>query len=249
MDEQLFVEYLLHFGLTRQEALVYQKLLQKGKQTGYEVAKEAGISRSNAYNSLAALVEKGAAYLVEESAKRYIPVQLEEFCENCIRRMKAEEEWMIQNLPESQPDEEGYITIEGEGNIRDKIKNLLASSKERVYLSCTLQCLSEFIVELKALAEQGRKVVVITDGAFCLDKGKVYVTEDKGRQIGLITDSRYVLSGEYGKGSMNTCLYSGQNNFVAVFKTALANEIQLIEIRRGDNKDEKRDICNKGTIG
>lgn len=135
MDEQLFAEYLLHFGLTRQEALIYQKLLLKGKQTGYEVAKEAGISRSNAYSSLAGLVEKGAAYLVEESAKRYIPVKLEEFCENCIRRMKAEEEWMVRNLPEGQVDEEGYITIEGGANIRDKVKNLITSAKERVYLS------------------------------------------------------------------------------------------------------------------
>lgn len=234
MDEQLFAGYLLHFGLTRQEALVYQKLLLKGKQTGYEVAKEAGISRSNAYSSLAGLVEKGAAYLVEESAKRYIPVRLEEFCENCIRRMKAEEEWMVRNLPEGQVDEEGYITIEGEANIRDKVKNLIASAKERVYLSCAVQVLGEFQNELKQLASEEKKVVIITDGPFGMDGVRVYLTEDKGKQIGLITDSKYVLSGEYGKGSMNTCLYSGQNNFVLVFKTALANEIKLIEICRGE---------------
>ena len=236
MDEQLFAGYLLHFGLTRQEALVYQKLLLKGKQTGYEVAKEAGISRSNAYSSLAGLVEKGAAYLVEESAKRYIPVRLEEFCENCIRRMKAEEEWMVRNLPEGQVDEEGYITIEGEANIRDKVKNLITSAKERVYLSCAVQVLGEFQNELKQLASEEKKVVIITDGPFGMDGARVYLTEDKGKQIGLITDSKYVLSGEYGKGSMNTCLYSGQNNFVMVFKTALANEIQLIEIRKGENQ-------------
>ena len=234
MDEQLFAGYLLHFGLTRQEALVYQKLLLKGKQTGYEVAKEAGISRSNAYSSLAGLVEKGAAYLVEESAKRYIPVRLEEFCENCIRRMKAEEEWMVRNLPEGQVDEEGYITIEGEANIRDKVKNLIVSAKERVYLSCAVQVLGEFQNELKQLASEEKKVVIITDGPFGMDGARVYLTEDKGKQIGLITDSKYVLSGEYGKGSMNTCLYSGQNNFVLVFKTALANEIKLIEICRGE---------------
>lgn len=234
MDEQLFAEYLLHFGLTRQEALIYQKLLLKGKQTGYEVAKEAGISRSNAYSSLAGLVEKGAAYLVEESAKRYIPVKLEEFCENCIRRMKAEEEWMVRNLPEGQVDEEGYITIEGGANIRDKVKNLITSAKERVYLSCTVQVLGEFRDELRQLADAGKKVVIITDGPYSMEDARIYLTEDKGRQIGLITDSKFVLSGEYGKGSMNTCLYSGQNNFVLVFKTALANEIKLIEICKGE---------------
>ena len=72
MEQNQYVEYLLHFGLTRQEALIYVELLVKGKQTGYEIAKETGISRSNVYSVLAALAEKGAAYVIEESAKRYI---------------------------------------------------------------------------------------------------------------------------------------------------------------------------------
>ena len=78
MEQNQYVEYLLHFGLTRQEALIYVELLVKGKQTGYEIAKETGISRSNVYSVLAALAEKGAAYVIEESAKRYIPVKVEE---------------------------------------------------------------------------------------------------------------------------------------------------------------------------
>ena len=45
----------------------------KAKTTGYEVAKQLGISRSNAYNSLASMTEKGAAYLVEEgTTKKYV---------------------------------------------------------------------------------------------------------------------------------------------------------------------------------
>ena len=42
MEQNQYVEYLLHFGLTRQEALIYVELLVKGKQTGYEIAKETG---------------------------------------------------------------------------------------------------------------------------------------------------------------------------------------------------------------
>ena len=92
MDERQFVDYLLHFGLTRQEAGVYERLLLKGRQTGYEAAKEAGISRSNAYSALAALTEKGAAYVMEDSARRYVPVPLKEFLENCLRRMEREKD-------------------------------------------------------------------------------------------------------------------------------------------------------------
>ena len=40
-------EYLMEFGLTRQEATIYLNLMERGMQTGYEVSKQTGISRSN----------------------------------------------------------------------------------------------------------------------------------------------------------------------------------------------------------
>ena len=84
------------------------------------------------------------------------------------------------------------------------------------------------------MAKSGKKIVLITDRPLVMEGAVVYVTEERGDQIGLIADSRYVLSGEFGQGSMNTCLYSGQKNFVRLFKTAMANEIELIKIRKGD---------------
>lgn len=232
MDEHQFIECLIHYGLTRQEAIVYHRLLTDGKQTGYEIAKATGISRSNAYSALAALTEKGAAYILEENAKKYIPVALEEFCENSIRRMQEEKAWMLKNLPSSSVDEEGYITIEGETNISNKIHNLLNETEERVYLSCSYLYLSEFQEELMKLEQQGKKVVIITDGICPLENVQVYTGDAKGKQIGIITDSKHVLTGEYGTGSMNTCLYSGKKNFVMLYKNALANEIKLMTLSK-----------------
>ena len=209
------------------------ELLVKGKQTGYEIAKETGISRSNVYSVLAALAEKGAAYVIEESAKRYNPVKVEEFCGNCIRRMQEEQEWMERNLPQKKAETEGYITIEGEQNILDKAKNLIAQAGERVYLSCTAGYLDAFRQALEELVKKKRKVVILTDAPYELKDAIFYQTEEKGQQIGLIVDSKSVLSGEYGKGSLNTCLYSGQKNFVTVFKNAMANEIKLIQLQKG----------------
>ena len=182
---------------------------------------------------LAALAEKGAAYVIEESAKRYIPVKVEEFCGNCIRRMQEEQEWMERNLPQKKAETEGYITIEGEQNILDKAKNLIAQAGERVYLSCTAGYLDAFRQALEELVKKKRKVVILTDAPYELKDAIFYQTEEKGQQIGLIVDSKSVLSGEYGKGSLNTCLYSGQKNFVTVFKNAMANEIKLIQLQKG----------------
>lgn len=70
MEDKSYIERLMEFGLTRQEAGIYGCLISEGKTTGYEVAKQLGISRSNAYNSLASMTEKGAAYLVEEGTTK-----------------------------------------------------------------------------------------------------------------------------------------------------------------------------------
>lgn len=176
-EEDRFIRYLMDFGLSRQEALVYRELLSGGKQSGYEIAKEAGISRSNAYTTLAALVEKGAAYLVEESAKRYIPVSIEEFCGNRLRRMEGEREWLMENLPYENAGEDGYITVEGETNIRDRMLNLLDRAEERVYLSCSSDCLEQIRPWLERLAVSGKKVVLITDSTFEIPGVTVYVTD------------------------------------------------------------------------
>lgn len=224
------VEYLQHFGLGRQEALIYLTLLEQGKCTGYEIAKETGISRSNVYSTLAALVEKGAAYVSEESAKRYVPVAPEEFCENVLRHMESERDWILANQPQIKVEEPGYITIEGIEHVQDKICNLLSAAEERVYFSSTAARLMQYERELRRLLAEKKKVVLITDRETDAFPGAlVYITKDKGSQIGIITDSRYVLTGEYGEGSINTCLYSGHQNFVSLFKTALANEIKLIQ--------------------
>ena len=88
MDNNQLIEKLMCFGMTRQEAAIYLCLAENGEMTGYEASKQTGISRSNAYNALAGLVDKGAAYTTEGTAVRYHAVETEEFCANKIRLLE-----------------------------------------------------------------------------------------------------------------------------------------------------------------
>ncbi len=232
MEQQSFIERLMEFGLTRQEANIYQCMLTEGKVTGYEVAKQTGISRSNAYNSLANMTEKGAAYMVEEGhTRKYVPVPLDEFCRNRIRKLEETKNWLIGHMPSGKTYVEGYITIEGANHILDKMRNILKKVDEKVYISLTRNYLLLLVGELQTLIAAKKQVVIITDQPTAFSRAKVYVGEDRGMRIGVIADSRYVLTGEYGEGSMNTCLYSGQKNFVELYRTALSNEIKLLSMR------------------
>lgn len=232
MEDGILLEKLIGFGLTRQEAVLYLCLYQNGEMTGYEASKLTGISRSNVYNSLTGLVEKGAAYKREEAAAKYVAVDVDDFCKNRIRRMEEDREYLTSHVLRPETESEGYLTIAGARHIRDKAVNMLAQAQSRIYLLAPASFIKGLQQELEALAGQGKKVVVLSDGVPKLDGIIFYRKDNIENQLRLIVDSSYVLTGEAGGAPMDTCLYTGQKNFVSVFKDALRNEIKLIELTR-----------------
>lgn len=227
------IDRLMSFGLTRHEANIYLLLFSEGELNGYEVSKLTGISKSNTYSSLAGLVEKGAAYIIEGGAILYTPVSIEEFCNNKIQALEENKTELIKNVPKRKEETNGYITVKGEKHIKDKFRNMLVQAKERVYLDMCAERLDEVRSELIELIERGIKIVVITDSTFTLDGAIIYHDEKDLAQIRLIVDSKYVLTGEIGDELNSTCLYSSNNNLVKVFKDALINEMKLIEMMKG----------------
>ena len=227
-------ERLMNFGLTRQEAVIYLLLFREGQLNGYEASKLTSISRSNAYNALASLVEKGAAYIIEGDTVKYTPVPVEEFCNNKIAEMKNNKEKILESVPKRRYESNGYISITGEKHIMDKFRNILINVKSRIYLSVYEDILKRFEDELLDLIKRGIKVVIITDSKFKLEGAIIYHAQNKPGQIRLIADSKYVLTGEISDKVNSTCLYSSNNNLVEIFKESLTNEIKLIKLRKDD---------------
>ena len=225
------IECLTNFNLTKQEATLYVLLLKSGQLTGYEAAKQTGISRSNTYTALAGLVDKGAAYILEEGkVTRYTPVAPEEFCTNKIDRLVEIKKELLSQLPVLQSDAEGYITIKGEREIINKLKNTVRQAKARIYASANARVLEVLKPELEAALKKGLKVVIISDKSFALDGAVCYGTVKQNEQIRLIADSHTVLTGDLEDEENSTCLYSCKRNLVDLFKEALKNEIALIKI-------------------
>lgn len=231
MTNNDYAEQLCCFGLTRQEAAIYEALLSHGEMTGYEAAKATAISRSNAYAALSALVEKGAAYLIEGDATKYTPVDIRRFTANTIAELKEKAEYLAANAPEKAHISDGYITISGARNIRNKIREMLEATELRLYMLAPGSIIRWFEAELKALATANKKVVLLTD-SFELDGAKIYKIKPEEGQLRLITDSSYVLTGELTDRINDTCLYSAQKNLIEVMKEALKNKIILLEDKR-----------------
>lgn len=62
---------LTPFGFTATESRVYGVLLRRGPSTGYAVAKELSIARTNAYHALGGLVAKGVADQSDSEPRRF----------------------------------------------------------------------------------------------------------------------------------------------------------------------------------
>jgi sugar-specific transcriptional regulator TrmB len=227
-------EKLTSFGLTRQEALIYLTLLTVGDLNGYEVAKKTGISRSNAYTSLASLVEKGGAFIIEEATIRYSPVSVKEFCENKIRKLIETKTELLGMIPQKRDTVEGYITIRGEENILNKLTNMIGAAQERIYLSVPTAILDLLRGTIKESIARGIKTVIITNSSDYPEGAIIYSTAQPLTQIRLIVDSTTVLTGDLNSGDYSTCLYSRKQNLVDLIKDAMKNEIKLIEIMKGN---------------
>lgn len=235
-------ELLTQFNLTRQEAFIYLTLLSEGDLNGYEVAKITGISRSNTYTSLAALVEKGGAYVIEGPATRYTPVPLEEFCRNKVRKLTETGQELLRSVPPKRGETDGYVTVRGRAHILNKMRNMISEAKERVYLSIPGEVQQELLPEIKEAIFRGIKMVLITGEPVQLDGATVYYMEKSQQQIRLIADSANVLTGDIENGESSTCLYSKKKNLIDLLKDSLKNEIALIEMMKGKKAHEKN-VC------
>ncbi len=241
LNKNTFPDCLISFGLTRQEAVIYETLLKHGEMTGYEVSKETGISRSNAYASLAGLADKGAAYLIKGEAVKYTPVPVPQFVESTLASLAEKGEFLKAHAPARRDTTDGYITIQGAANIRGKIRQMLADMEYRLYMMAPSDIVAQFCGELSEKISGGKKVVLLTEKlpselmklSGKLDESAesaVYITDAEAGQIRLITDSAYVLTGELTGSESDTCLYSGQKNLVSVMKEALKNKITLLNL-------------------
>lgn len=229
MSNTSFLDNLKAFGLTGQEALIYEELLKGGAMSGYEVAKNTGISRSNAYTSLAGLVEKGACYVCDGETSKYTPVEVKAFAENSLRELSKKAKELVLLAPQRKKETAGYITISGTRHIKDKIHEMLMNTEKRLYIMAESELLSEYDEEINALIKKDLKVVIISD-KYKAKGAVIYETVPEKSQIRFITDSNYVLTGTLKGCEEDTCLYSDEPNLVAVMKEALKNKMSLIKL-------------------
>ena len=227
------IEALMQAGCTRHESMLYVALCREGQLTGYEASKVTGIPRSNAYLGLAGLAEKGGANKIDGDTAKYSPVEPKELIQNLKRHFNKVLKVIEQEIPQVKSTGDSFITINGNTQIINKMKNLINNSEKRIYLSASREQLEYVKAELFEAKQRGLKVVVITSDCSNLDGFTCYLADKQPGSIRLITDTAHVLTGQLYDINASTCLYSSNPNMVELIRDSLTNEIKLINIQNG----------------
>lgn len=220
----MLLQALRNIGFTQQEAVIYIQLCKNGELTGYEAAKLSGISRSNAYAALSNLVDKGYAHIIEGTSMKYVAVSKEELIANVDRAFKSNISIIDSQLIFNQVSQEPYITISGEKSILNKVINIIAGSKKRIYLSCPDDMLPLVAEYLIAAIERGLKVVVLSPTNALAAQLLVHYTTDENNSFKLIADTEAVVAGTFKQ-----CLYSKNPTLLSLIRESFINEIAVIE--------------------
>lgn len=234
----MLVDALKSLGLTGHEAQVYISNVQKGEQTGYEIANLTGIARSNVYAALASLLEKGIVYKVSEDPARYVAISPKELSARVLRLIESSAQELIDQLKPQQWDQDLVVSLEGEEHILDKIIYLIANASSTIYLDAAATDLAELGEDLGQAQQRGVKVVIISLGKCPVQGALVYENQSPaswlisaGRPVKLIIDSGTMLTAELGRGKASRGVYSSNSSLVIMTKHSFTQEIILAEVR------------------
>ncbi|SKA69110.1 TrmB family transcriptional regulator [Desulfobaculum bizertense] len=222
---------LKFFGFTKQEAVVYTTLLRYGPQTGYEAAKNAGISRSNAYGALAGLCEKGAAMKASGDAKSYSAVPGKELIRNLRRQCDKTLDVLEKSLPDRQETEAPYLTVSGFENVVDKAQNVLDEAEHHIYVSLNSHEATLLHDALCRATARGLKTVIVSDTDPNVPECIYHFFPKDAGQFNIIADTSTVLTGSLDPELSSQCLYSKNTNLVRLMREAFVNELELIRQR------------------
>lgn len=129
------VEELKKLGLNSYESKVYVALLKKYPATGYEVSQIADIPQSRAYDALKSLAVENIVTANNEKPQKFTPIPPKELTRRYKRNMISTLEYLEKKLPNLDEDyNEPLHNLSGYENIIDKVKEIIKSTKNSLYL-------------------------------------------------------------------------------------------------------------------
>lgn len=230
-------------GFTDYEARIYIKLLQISPATAYEVSKEAGVPRSNAYGALESLTRKMAVQPVSEDPVRYVAMDPQVL----LKRISGSTSELCENLANSlskiaKPEDSHYVwTAWNEGAVHEQIEKLINEAESCIWIKASDHALRKHAKDLEAAAKRGLDFLVVMFGKDAdefrySDKVRIFLHEGSGiRTIAadnyftLTVDHAVALAVSVGENGVFAS-YTRNDSIVTMAEALIRHDFYMAEI-------------------
>jgi len=245
MQLDQLVQYLRQFGFTDHEARTYLSLCALGEATGYQIAKDTGLPRSNVYACLQRLVDRGAALRAEGSTDRYIASSPQDLVLNLRDKTEKALRFIEEHTPRRRESLPGFYNLNG-------YEAILTMAGELIDRADTLLLVDGWWCEIEALAgrlrgaeKRGVTVVAIAVACGASDLGlshvyphsdvrapfPVSVEREEGRDLALVVDQARALVAEVEGEASSRGVVTENHSLVQVTTEALVHDILTLKAR------------------
>jgi HTH-type transcriptional regulator, sugar sensing transcriptional regulator len=257
------VEKLLTIGFSAYEARTYISLLEDHPATAYETARASGIPTSKIYEVLAKLLEKGVVMeIVENSKKRYIPLEPGEFIDTFKGKMDTTLSQLKQELSSIKKETNvSYIwNISDYHHLIEQGQRIITGTKKTLLISSWAEELQDIKDLLRTKEDEGVKIAIIHFGKPEIHTGQIFThpiedtiySEKGGRGFVLVSDAREALMGTVFEDRSIEGAWSRNRGFVTLAEDYIKHDIYIMKIvnrfshtliqRFGENYRKLRDI-------
>lgn len=196
---------LRQLGFTDYEARIYVQLLKASPATAYEVAKAAGVPRSNTYAALEALAQRGAVLPVNEEPLRYVakpPKTLFEGISRQTRALCSDLSDRLSMLAPADPDYHVWMS-HGDMAVQEKIEAMIAESRHSIWIKAADDVIRRHKASLQKAAARGVALMVVLFGKdadeFRFNKQcRIYIHESDGTRMGT-ADNLFTIAVDHQK--------------------------------------------------
>jgi HTH-type transcriptional regulator, sugar sensing transcriptional regulator len=265
------LDRLREIGLGDYEAKLYLALVKRHPAGGYELARSSGVPSSKVYEVLGRLQEKDLVFPTDGGgrAKRYVPVDPEEFIDRYRARVTRALDGLRDDLEAVGADEPvGYIwNLHGRGALLERTTHLVERAESTLLVSGWDEELRDLADTIAAAHRRRVRVAVIDYGTLELEASAVYPHpikdtihgEKGGRGLTLCADSRVALLGLVQDDGAAHGAWSRNRAFVAAAEDYLKHDIYVQKIvgrfsdllvrTYGPNFTRWRDVFSDRVVG
>ncbi len=159
------IETLKNFGLSEYESRAYIALVSLGVASVKKVCEAANIPHPRAYDTLAALEEKGLVEVQQGRPKVYKAVPPRTAFRRLEKALSRDKEYAIEELSDFygvQKSKQELWTMHGKQNVINKIEEMLMGTKQQAMLSFPKDLILEIEKTLQFISEKGVKLKIRT---------------------------------------------------------------------------------------